>query len=283
MIISWPPTHKHEMATCWPREITVAAHGCKNARMLDNIGDASDPHAFSLLAIAEQGIRVGFPEAVTAEAEAAREATAEGREDLSALPFITIDPADARDHDDAVYATPDDDPQNPDGHIVWVAIADVAAYVTPNSEMDYEARKRGNSVYMPDRVVPMLPERLSNDLCSLRENELRPALVVRMRIGADGRKRDHQFHRGLIKVVAGLSYGQAQKAFDGAADEAAQNWDTDVLQPLWRPTGLWHGPAMTANPCASIGPNGALRWTHRAVLPASMCRRCSKRTNLLKR
>ena len=208
--------------------------GAKLARMLDNIGDASDPHAFSLLAIAEQGIRVGFPEAVTAEAEAAREATAEGREDLSALPFITIDPADARDHDDAVYATPDDDPQNPDGHIVWVAIADVAAYVTPNSEMDYEARRRGNSVYMPDRVVPMLPERLSNDLCSLRENELRPALVVRMRIGADGRKRDHQFHRGLIKVVAGLSYGQAQKAFEGAADEAAQNWDTDVLQPLWR-------------------------------------------------
>ena len=208
--------------------------GTKKARMVENIGKADDPHAFSLIAIAEQGIRVEFPDAVMAEAEAVNEATESGREDLTDIPFITIDPADARDHDDAVYAAPDDDPQNADGHIVWVAIADVAAYVTPNSEMDIEARKRGNSVYMPDRVVPMLPERLSTDLCSLHDGAVRPALAVRMVFDAEGRKRRHTFHRGLIKIAAGLSYGQAQQAFDGAAQDRAVEIDEAILQPLWR-------------------------------------------------
>ena len=208
--------------------------GTKKVRMVENIGKADDPHAFSLIAIAEQGIRVEFPDAVIAEAEAVAEADGKGRDDLTDIPFITIDPADARDHDDAVFAEPDTDPQNPDGHIVWVAIADVAAYVTPHSEMDSEARKRGNSVYMPDRVVPMLPERLSTNLCSLRENEVRPALAVRMTIDAQGRKRSHKFYRGLINVAVGLSYGQAQQAFDGAAEAKAQPHDARILQPLWR-------------------------------------------------
>ena len=212
--------------------------GAKLARMVENIGDAHDPHAFSLLAIAEQGIRVDFPDAVLAEANSVKQAETDAREDLTALPFVTIDPADARDHDDAVFAAPDDDPKNPDGHIVWVAIADVAAYVTPHSEMDFEAKKRGNSVYMPDRVVPMLPERLSNDLCSLRAGELRPAMVVRMTLGADGLKRAHKFYRAMIKVAAGLSYAQAQKAFDDTPDdaqeEAVQALQAPVLQPLWQ-------------------------------------------------
>ena len=208
--------------------------GTKRARMVENIGSADDPHAFSLIAIAEQGIRVTFPDSVMAEAEAVKQADNKGREDLSHIPFITIDPADARDHDDAVYAEPDTDPQNPGGHIVWVAIADVAAYVTPNSEMDMEAKLRGNSVYMPDRVVPMLPERLSNDLCSLREGETRPCMAVRMTIGADGKKRSHQFYRGLMRVAVKLSYSQAQNAFDGAVEAQFAEYDAPLLQPLWQ-------------------------------------------------
>ena len=204
----------------------------KRARLKENIGRADDPHAFSLISIAEQGLPTIFPDAVMAEAEAVQEAGIEDREDLTELPFITIDPADARDHDDAVYALPD--PDNQDGHIVWVAIADVAAYVTPGSEMDREARKRGNSVYMPDRVVPMLPERLSNDLCSLRENETRPCMAVEMRFSAEGHKTGHKFVRGLMRSVAKLSYAQAQQAFDGDCPSQFSHLDAPVLQPLWR-------------------------------------------------
>jgi VacB/RNase II family 3'-5' exoribonuclease len=140
---------------------------------------------------------------------------ARGREDWRELPLVTIDPPDAKDHDDAVHAEPDDDPANPGGVIVTVAIADVAAYVRPGSALDREARKRGNSVYFPDRVVPMLPERISNDLCSLREGEDRPALAVRMVFDADGRKRSHRFHRVMMRSAAKLSYEQAQAAIDG--------------------------------------------------------------------
>ena len=122
---------------------------------------------------------------------AAEPATSRGREDWRDLPLVTIDPPDAKDHDDAVHAAPDDDPDNPGGFVLTVAIADVAAYVRPGSALDREALERGNSVYFPDRVVPMLPERISNDLCSLRQDEDRPALAVRMVIDADGRKRGH--------------------------------------------------------------------------------------------
>ena len=216
------------------KKIAARRMGAKRARMVDNIGSASDPHAFSLLAIAEQGIRVAFPDAVIGEAQAVQQASLKGRDDLTHIPFMTIDPPDARDHDDAVYAEPDPDPSNPNGHIVWVAIADVAAYVTPNGEMDAEARKRGNSVYMPDRVVPMLPERLSTDLCSLREGETRPCLAVRMVIGETGKKRSHEFFRALMRSAAKLSYAQAQKAFDGEVEDAFAAMDTPVLQPLWR-------------------------------------------------
>ena len=206
--------------------------GAKRAKLKENIGAADDPHAFSLISIAEQGLPTVFPDAVMAEAEAVTEADATGREDLTALPFITIDPADARDHDDAVFAEPD--PDNEGGYIVWVAIADVAAYVKPASEMDVEARKRGNSVYMPDRVVPMLPERLSNDLCSLRENETRPCMAVRMKIAANGQKTGHQFYRGLMRSVAKLSYAEAQHAFDGDCLPAFAHLNDTVLQPLWQ-------------------------------------------------
>ena len=141
-----------------------------------------------MIAIHAHGIPHIFPADVLAEAEAAKPATMAGREDWRDLPLVTIDPADAKDHDDAVYAEPDTDEKNPGGVIVTVAIADVAAYVRPGSALDREALKRGNSVYFPDRVVPMLPERISNDLCSLKEGVDRPALAVRMTFAADGRK-----------------------------------------------------------------------------------------------
>ena len=206
--------------------------GAKRARMKDNIGAADDPHAFSLISIAEQGLPTIFPDAVLTEADKVLEAGASGREDLTALPFITIDPADARDHDDAVFAEPDPDCDG--GFIVWVAIADVAAYVIPGSEMDREARKRGNSVYMPDRVVPMLPERLSTDLCSLRENETRPCMAVRMHIRPDGKRSGHKFVRGLMRSSAKLSYAEAQRAFDGDCPAEFSQLDKPILQPLWQ-------------------------------------------------
>ena len=126
------------------------------------------------------------------------------REDWRKIPLVTIDPVDAKDHDDAVFAEPDTDPNNRGGFIATVAIADVAHYVTPGSALDREALERGNSVYFPDRVVPMLPERISNDLCSLKPAVDRAALAVRMVIGADGRKRSHTFHRVLMKSAAKL-------------------------------------------------------------------------------
>ncbi len=168
-----------------------------------------------------------------AEAEAARPATLAHREDWRHVPLITIDPPDAKDHDDAVHAEHDTAANNHGGFIVSVAIADVAHYVTPGSALDREALVRGNSVYFPDRVVPMLPERISNDLCSLRPREDRAALAVRMVIGADGRKRSHTFHRVMMRSAAKLSYQQAQFAISGRTDEDTEALVQPVLAPLY--------------------------------------------------
>ena len=167
------------------------------------------------------------------EAEAARPATMADREDWRALPLVTIDPPDAKDHDDAVHAAPDADPANAGGFVLTVAIADVAYYVRAGSTLDREAETRGNSVYFPDRVVPMLPERISNDLCSLKANEDRPALAVRMILGADGRKRRHTFHRVMMRSAAKLSYEQAQAAIDGRPDETTEPLLKIALEPLY--------------------------------------------------
>ncbi len=160
-----------------------------------------------------------FSEAVLKEAEAASEPTLEGREDWRAIPLITIDPADAKDHDDAVHAEVDPDPSNPGGFILHIAIADVAAYVRPGSVLDREARLRGNSVYFPDRVVPMLPERISNDLCSLKPNVNRAAMGLRVVVDQHGMRRAHSFHRVLMRSAAKIAYPQAQSAIDGITDE----------------------------------------------------------------
>ena len=207
--------------------------GPKRGKLIEVIGREDEPRAASLLAIHAHGIPTGFSAAAEAEAAAAQPPTLAGREDLRNVPFITIDPADARDHDDAVYAEPDEDPKNPGGWIVWVAIADVAAYVRPNSALDEAAREKANSVYFPDRVEPMLPEVLSNGLCSLREGENRACMAVRMVFGADGRKRSHRFVRGLMRSAAKLSYEQAQAAADGAPDDKTGPIATSIIAPLY--------------------------------------------------
>jgi ribonuclease R len=214
-------------------EGAVGRFGPKRGKLLEVVGREDQPRAASLIAIHTHGIPMGFSAAAEEEAEAAQAPTLAGREDLREVPLITIDPADARDHDDAVYAEPDTDEKNPGGWIVWVAIADVAAYVTPGSALDREAREKGNSVYFPDRVEPMLPERLSNGLCSLREGENRATMAVRMVFGADGRKRSHRFVRGLMRSAAKLSYEQAQAAIDGAPDDKTGPLLDPVLKPLW--------------------------------------------------
>ncbi len=197
------------------------------------VGSLKSEKAISLIAIRTHGIPDAFRPRTLEEAQAAKPAAMKSREDWRDLALVTIDPPDAKDHDDAVHAAPDDDPENEGGHIVTVAIADVAYYVRPGSSMDREALERGNSVYFPDRVVPMLPERISNDLCSLRAHEDRPALAVRMTLDRNGRKKRHSFHRVMMRSAAKLSYAQAQAAIDGRPDDVAGPLLDTALKPLW--------------------------------------------------
>lgn len=211
----------------------ASRYGLPRAKVLAVLGSLTSEKAVSMIAIHAHDIPHIFPADVIAEAEAVKPATLAGREDWRELPLVTIDPADAKDHDDAVFATADPDEKNPGGVVVTVAIADVAAYVRYGTGLDREALKRGNSVYFPDRVVPMLPERISNDLCSLREGQDRPALAVRMTFSADGRKLRHLFHRIMMKSAAKLAYRQAQAAIDGAPDDKTGPILDTVMKPLW--------------------------------------------------
>jgi ribonuclease R len=156
-----------------------------------------------------------------------------GRTDLTGLALVTIDPVDARDHDDAVFAEADTDPANPGGHVVWVAIADVAHYVRPGTALDREARKRGNSTYFPDRVVPMLPDRLSGDLCSLHEGVVRPVIAVKMRLDAQGHKLSHHFMRAMMRSAASLHYAEVQDAMDGNPTPRCAALMDGVIAPLY--------------------------------------------------
>lgn len=210
-----------------------ARYGVPTARIIERLGNPEAQQAISLIAVHAHGIPDVFPPAVIAEADAAKPVDLGRREDLRDIPLITIDPSDARDHDDAVWAEPDPNPKNEGGWVVIVAIADVAHYVTPESALDTEGRKRGNSVYFPDRVVPMLPERISNDLCSLKEGVARPCLAVRMIFDKSGHKLSHRFLRGLMRSAASLRYEQAQGAIDGRPDETTGPLLDSVLRPLW--------------------------------------------------
>lgn len=201
------------------------------ARVTERLGDPFAPRAFSLVAIHKFGIPDVFPESVLDEAGLVPKLDlGEGREDLRDLPIVAIDPADARDHDDAIWAAPDDDSANPGGFVAIVAIADVAFYVRPGSALDREAKKRGNSVYFPDRVVPMLPEALSADICSLKEGVDRAAMVCHLTIKADGTLAKWRFTRAVVRIAGNIAYEDAQAAIDGELDHPLT--DT-ALKPLW--------------------------------------------------
>ncbi len=209
------------------------AAGFPRAKVVERLGSMNTPKTVSLIAIHAHGIPTDFPDEVIRQAERATPPDLAGRTDLRAVPLVTIDPEDARDHDDAVWAGPDSDPKNPGGQIALVAIADVAHYVTPGSPLDREAYKRGNSAYFPDRVVPMLPEHLSADLCSLKEGVDRACLAVRMVFDAKGNKRRHEFIRGVMHSAARLTYAQAQRAFDGKPDAALNETTRATLAAVW--------------------------------------------------
>ncbi len=218
--------------------VRTRGYGLASAKVKERLGSLASEKAISLIAIHAHEIPQEFSPSALREAEEAKPATLQGREDWRELPLVTIDPPDAKDHDDAVHAEPDPDPNNKGGYIVHVAIADVAFYVRPGAALDRDALTRGNSVYFPDRVVPMLPERISNDLCSLVPGQPRGALAVRMVIGPDGRKRSHTFHRVLMRSAAKLNYAQAQAAIDGRPDDTTGPLLASVLTPLWAAYGL---------------------------------------------
>jgi ribonuclease R len=207
--------------------------GLASGKVKERLGSLASEKAVSLIAIHAHEIPQAFSPAALREAEEAKPPALKGREDWRDVPLVTIDPPDAKDHDDAVHAQADPDPNNRGGYIVDVAIADVAFYVRPGSALDRDALARGNSVYFPDRVVPMLPERISNDLCSLVPGEPRGALAVRMVIGNDGRKRSHSFHRILMRSAAKLHYAQAQAAIDGRSDDTTGPLLAPILKPLY--------------------------------------------------
>lgn len=208
-------------------------HALPQARVVEALGNPSDSRQISLIAIHAHGIPDDFPESVIVEAQSVVPPAMDGRADLRDLKLLTIDPPDARDHDDAVHATHDPDPNNKGGFIVYVAIADVAHFVRAGSKLDREAQLRGNSVYFPDRVVPMLPERISNDLCSLRELEDRACLIARMIFDKSGQKRNHTFIRAMMRSAAKLSYQEAQAAIDGQPSAKAAPLLESALKPLW--------------------------------------------------
>ncbi len=200
-------------------------------RVTQVLGDPFAPRSFSLIAIHKLGIPDVFSSETLDEAvRVAGQPLGDKREDLRQLPIIAIDPADARDHDDAVWAAPDDDPSNDGGWKAIVAIADVSFYVRPGASLDREARRRGNSVYFPDRVVPMLPESLSAEMCSLKEGVDRAALACHLRIGRDGALKSWRFTRAVVRIAANLAYEDAQAMVDGHAASSSP-------LPLW---SCWH-------------------------------------------
>jgi len=215
-------------------EILPGRHmGLSEGKVTERVGPMGDSRSLSLIAIHTHGLPNEFEQEVTDEALAAKPVELSDRTDLRHLPIVTIDPADARDRDDAVWAARDEDPENSGGWQVIVAIADVSHYVTSGSELDKSALERGNSVYFPDRVVPMLPHELSSDLCSLHDNVDRPVMAVHMRFDAKGNKIGHKFIRALINSCASLTYRQAQDAFNGYPDEKTEPLVHSVINPLF--------------------------------------------------
>jgi len=210
----------HDAAGLADNELVVAQEmpgrrfSGKRVRILERLGSTEAPGAISRMTIAAFDIPEAFPAEALAEAAQAGPPDPVGRVDLRALELVTIDDSDARDFDDAVWAEPDEDPANPGGWHIVVAIADVAHYVRPGSALGREAETRGNSVYFPDRVVPMLPEALSNNLCSLVPAADRACVAAQLWIAANGRKQRHRFERAIMRSAARLTYDSVQEAHD---------------------------------------------------------------------
>ncbi len=233
---------KHnELVVAEPKPGRIA--GFSRVKVVERIGSMDSPKTISLIAIHDHGIPTEFPTAVIEEAKAAKPIQPQGRTDLRAIPLVTIDPPDARDHDDAVWAGLDDDPANAGGHIVLVAIADVAHYVTPGSALDKEAFKRGNSAYFPDRVVPMLPEVLSADVCSLKEGEDRAAMACHLRIAKDGTLKAWRFTRAVVRIAANVAY------------EDAQAWVDANASPLPHEEGIGGGAEVSPSEASGAAPH----------------------------
>jgi len=199
------------------------------ARVDAVLGDPFAPRSFSLIAIHKHGLHTEFAQAAIEESHRVSKLPLGPREDLTHLPIVAIDPEDARDHDDAIWAEADGE----GGWNAIVAIADVSFYVRPGSELDREARARGNSVYFPDRVVPMLPEELSADICSLKEGQERAAMACHLHVGIGGQLKSWKFTRAKICVSANIAYEDAQAAIDGEKGRVDPQIVENALKPLW--------------------------------------------------
>ena len=222
-----------ELVAAEPVKSRSRSGGPKRARIKERYGDVASAKSISLIAIHAHDIPNKFPERVLRAADEAKPVALGKRTDLRDIALITIDPADARDHDDAIWAEADTDSENEGGWHVIVAIADVAHYVQPNTSLDREAVKRGNSCYFPDRVVPMLPETLSAGLCSLQPGKDRACMALQIWFDKNGRKLRHKFIRGLMNSHANITYQQAQGAIDGETDDTTAPLLENVLTPLY--------------------------------------------------
>jgi ribonuclease R len=213
--------------------LAKARLGPPTARIVERFGGQGDARAVSLIAIHDHGIPIEFSAEAITQAEQSESASLGERTDLRDIRLITIDGADARDFDDAVWSEPDNNPKNTGGWHLMVAIADVAWYVRPGDALDHDAYERSTSVYFPDRVVPMLPEALSNGWCSLKPDEDRPCMVAHLWIDSDGNLLRHQFERGLMRSAARLTYEQVEAAREGPTDAVSKSLREAVLVPLY--------------------------------------------------
>jgi len=207
--------------------------GLRPARVVERLGDGRGPRSITSITLYDHEIPTRFSEAALRQADAAGPAPLKGRDDLRSLPLVTIDGAEARDFDDAVWAEADADPGNAGGWHVVVAIADVAWYVRPGDALDHDAYERGNSVYFPDQAVHMLPEALSSGWCSLLPGEDRPCLAAHLWLGAEGTLLRHRFVRGMMRSTARLTYEQVQEARNGNPDDATEPLIATVIEPLY--------------------------------------------------
>jgi len=235
--------------------------GLRQAKVRERVGGLDDPHTLSLIALHQHGIPAVFSEDARREAAAAQVPSLADRTDFRTIPFVTIDPDDARDFDDAIWAQPERD-----GWFVRVAIADVANYVQPGTALDIEARERGNSVYFPDRVVPMLPEALSSGVCSLLAGKDRACIVSELHLDVEGNVRTSAFRRGLMRSARRFTYAEAQHIHDHGGEEA----DRQLLDPLFNAYAALSRARNAREPLeiittdldVSLGPDGRVTNVH---------------------